>query len=405
MPETPDNLSQTFGQRVRHHRERLGKTRPVLAGLVGRSTEWVKSIENDRLHMPRLPMLLRLAEALEVEELSELTGDARLVRGVYAKNIHDSLKIIQDAMVSYWVTQGDSVSVDDFTVRVDGAWRAWHTSHCERAAIAPMLPRLIADGRASQHAADDSNKRRGFARQLARVYHLAQLYCSFQPAPELVYMTSDRSMLTAQDADDPASLAGAAWYMNHVWRDAGEAAEARVELALDVADMLRPDSSPEHRALYALMQLAVALSHAKTGKAGDAWRHHDEAYRAARSLDGYNHPWLMIGSGMVEHYVVTMHLDLQQPGKALDAARNIDPAAIPSRTRQSRYLVEVARAHYRQHDRDAAVYQMLKARGRSHDTFEFSLFARSMVTEMLAHPTATIADDVRDLGRTLELSV
>ncbi|WP_181786198.1 helix-turn-helix domain-containing protein [Streptomyces phytophilus] len=403
---SPDDTrpAPTFGERVKAARERKGLTRPVLGGLVGRGPDWVKAIESGRLHMPRIQMLLRLAEALGVEELAELTGETRLARSAYSKNLHASLTTVRDALVSYWVTQGSPVAVEDYVTRIDGAWRAWHTSQHERAAIAPMLPRLIADGRASQHAADDRAHRRQFATQLARVYHLVQLYGSFQPAPEMVYMASDRAMLTAQDADDPAAIAGAAWYANHVWRDAGEAAEARVELALDVADMLRPGDSTEQRALHSLMHLAVALSHAKTGRSGEAWHHHDEAERAARKLGGYSHPWLMIGTGMVEHYAVTMHLDLQQPRRALDAARRISPASIDSRTRQSRYLVEVARAHYQLHEPDAAVFHMLKARDRSHDTFEFSLFARSMVAEMLPDPPPALADDIRDLAGTLALS-
>jgi hypothetical protein len=217
-------------------------------------------------------------------------------------------------------------------------------------------------------------------------------------------MTGDRGMHAAMDADDPRAMAGAAWYLNHVWRDAGEAAEAREELARKVAGMLRPADSDEDRALYALMHLAIALSRAKLGHEGDAWRHHDEADRAARTLGAtYSHPWLMIGPGMVSHYAVTIHLDLQKPGMALHAANRIDPAAIPSRTRQSRYLVEVARAYHREGDAVAAVHMMQKADQLSGDTFAFSLFAQSIVADLLPRPPAAVADDVRELARILRL--
>ncbi|MFK4273241.1 helix-turn-helix domain-containing protein, partial [Streptomyces milbemycinicus] len=63
----PDNTNTphvptTFGQRVRKRRERNGQTRPVVGGLIGRSAEWVKAIETGRLGVPRLPLLLRLAD-------------------------------------------------------------------------------------------------------------------------------------------------------------------------------------------------------------------------------------------------------------------------------------------------------------------------------------------------------
>ncbi|MGH4015166.1 MAG: helix-turn-helix domain-containing protein [Pseudonocardiaceae bacterium] len=41
-----DLAGMTTGQRVRHFRQRAGMTRPVLGGLVGRSDEWVKAVEN-----------------------------------------------------------------------------------------------------------------------------------------------------------------------------------------------------------------------------------------------------------------------------------------------------------------------------------------------------------------------
>lgn len=58
--------SVPFGDRLKRHRERLGMSRPVLGGLVGKSADWVKAVETGRLLTPRLPMLLRLAEVLQV---------------------------------------------------------------------------------------------------------------------------------------------------------------------------------------------------------------------------------------------------------------------------------------------------------------------------------------------------
>lgn len=74
MRESDVPEPRMFGQRVRRVRERRGLTRAVVGGLVGRSAEWVKAVENGRLQMPRLPLLLRLADVLGVQDLAELTG-------------------------------------------------------------------------------------------------------------------------------------------------------------------------------------------------------------------------------------------------------------------------------------------------------------------------------------------
>ncbi|MGX1134137.1 hypothetical protein RKD49_006327 [Streptomyces glaucescens] len=94
----------------------------------------------------------------------------------------------------------------------------------------------------AQHATrslEGADRRRALA-ALAGTYHLAQLFLSFQPAPELVMLTGDRAMTAAQDADGPRAIAAAAWYVNHVHRDAGEASEARVEPAEQAAAPPRP---------------------------------------------------------------------------------------------------------------------------------------------------------------------
>lgn len=400
----PLDPAAPFNERLRYYRERSGKSRAVVGGLVGRSAEWVKGLETGRLGMPRLPKLIRLADVLELDDLADLVGDQRVSRASYAKRAHASLDRVREALASYPVVSSaiEPVSVTSLATRVDHAWSMWRSASRERDAIAPMLPGLLAEGKVAVRSLE-GNERRHAGRLLAQIYHLAQMYCAFQPAPELVYMTSDRAMLAAQDADDPVAMAGAAWYLNHVWRDADEAAEARVELAADMAEMLRPADYDEDRALYSLMHLAIALSHAKLGREGDAWHHYDVAEEATRRLNTDLVQWPFFDKTKIGRHAVTIHLDLQKPGLALQAANRFDPTAISSRTNQSWYLIEVARAYHRQGDDVAAVHLLCKAEETSADRFAFSLFARSMVTEMMPNPPGTVAEEVRGLARSLHL--
>lgn len=73
---------RTIGQRVRYFRERAGMTRAVLGGLMGCSDEGVKTVETGRLQTPRLPLLLRLAEVLSVDDLPKLTREQKLATAV-----------------------------------------------------------------------------------------------------------------------------------------------------------------------------------------------------------------------------------------------------------------------------------------------------------------------------------
>ncbi|MFF3127762.1 multiprotein-bridging factor 1 family protein [Streptomyces sp. NPDC057908] len=394
---------RTFGQRVRRERERKGQTRPVLAGLVGRSTEWVKAIENDRLGMPRLPLLLRLAEVLGVDDLASLTGDERLAAATYTKAAHPALLRVKEALTTY-----DLLSHDDepapaaaLATRVQNAWTAWHGFGDHRTRVAKVLPSLLADLQYAARAHEGAERRRVQV-YLAQAYHLAQLYLSFQPAPELVMLTGDRSMTMAQDADSPRAIAASAWYLNHVFRDAGERHEARVELAMKSIQLLDPNRGTEDIALGGLLHLATALSYAKVGQKGNAERHWDRADAAAKRLgDGYAHPWLVFGRSMVDAYAITMNNDLVRGGAAVDAATHIDLGTMQSATRRSFHIIETARAYSLQGENVAVVHLLKKAYEASPETARFNLFARGTAGELAESGSAIIRDDARGLARQL----
>lgn len=404
MPEPNDTApAPTFGQRVRRARERAGLTRPVLGGLVGRSTEWVKFIETGRLHMPRLPLLLRLADVLGVEDLAELTGEERLSAATYTKAAHAALPAVKAALTTYHFNGSDEEpeTADTLAARVRQAWQLWHGIGDHRTRVAILLPDLLADCQHAARALDGTDRRRALA-SLAQAYHLAQLFLSFQPAPELVMLTGDRSMTAAQDADNPHAIAVAAWYMNHVFRDAGERHEARVDLAMKAAGLLRRDRGPEDMARWGLLHLAAALSYAKVGRRGDAERYWDRADEAARQLgDGYTHPWLIFGRGMVDAYALTMNADLMRAGPAVDVATHIDLAPMPSATRRSFHLIESARAYSMQGENVAVVHLLRKAYEASPETIRFNLFARPAVAELATGGNAMIRDDARYLAQKL----
>ncbi|MBO0651752.1 helix-turn-helix domain-containing protein [Streptomyces triculaminicus] len=404
MPGCTYPSPSTFGQRVQRARERSGKTRATLGGLVGRSAEWVKAIETGRLKMPRLPLLLRLAEELGVDDLAELTGDERLAAATYTKAAHKDLPAIKAALTTYHFANNseEPLPVPELEKGVTRAWCLWHNAGDHRSSIAPVLPGLLANLQHATRAYEGKERRRALA-ALAQAYHLAQLFLSFQPSPESVMLTGDRAMMAAQEADDPHAIAVAAWYLNHVFRDAGERSEARVDLAMQAADLLNPERGVEDRARWGLLHLAAALSYAKVGKSGNAWRHWDQADRAAKALgEGYSHPFLIFGRGVVDAYAITMQADLLHGSDAVHAA-NINLETIPSATRRSFHLVESARAYGIQGEDIAVVTLLKKAHEESPETVRFNLFARSAVSELSTRGNALIRRDAEYLRQRMNL--
>ncbi|MEW2525391.1 helix-turn-helix domain-containing protein [Streptomyces sp. NPDC047071] len=414
MPErtdTTDPVQLTFGQRVHRARTRAGRTRAYVADVMGHSVEWVKAIERGAIGMPRLPKLLKLAQVLGVEDITDLTGDDRITAATYTKAEHGELPLIKQTLTRYRLAPADRQPepADVLSARLRQVWKVWHARD-ERAGnqtighrtrIVQMLPALLDDARHSARMLEGADRRRALVAE-AEANHLAQLFLSFQPAPDLVMLTGDRAMTAAQDADSPRAIAAAAWYVNHVHRDAGEAAEARVDLAEQAAALLSSKEDPDHIARRGLLYLAVALSYAKTGQAGDAWRYWDKAEAAAKRLgDDYAHPWLIFGRGVVDGYAITMYNDLVQPAKALDVADELDLRTIPSATRRSYHLIETARAHTLLGESAAAVAYLKKARDESLETIKYNLFTRGALPGLAKSGPRMVREDAASLAQEL----
>jgi transcriptional regulator with XRE-family HTH domain len=399
-----------FGQRLRYHRERAGKTRAVLAGLVGRSEEWVKAVEAGRLHMPRLPMLIRLVEALGLENLSDLAGDQSIrIPPRLAYGEHPSVAAIREVVQRYTlapVPDRPPEPVAALRHRVAAAWRTWHTSPTRRTDVGVALPALLTD---CQHAAvlHEGGDRRAAHAVLAESYHLTQHVIVNAAEPELLWLVVERGMAAAQIADEPLALAGAAWTVGMMLRTAGRMDEA-VTLVRQGADLLEPrlpDAPEEWLGMYGALYLHAAQTEARAGREGQAWAHWDRAEQAARQLpDGYAHPWTVFGRANTDLAAVSLTVDLWRSREALRRAETIEPSTIPSRERRGRLYVEMARGYHAADERIAATRLLLAACDEGVDAVRYSPAGRAIIDDLRERPPRAIREDVRTLAIRLGLN-
>ncbi|MGH3800583.1 MAG: helix-turn-helix domain-containing protein [Pseudonocardiaceae bacterium] len=399
-----DLTSKTTGERIKHFRNRVGMTRPVLGGLVGRSAEWVKAVETGRLQVPRLPMLLRTARALDVRDLAELTGDGHAVPvQAFAREAHAALTAVQAALTDYRFPAREApVNVAHLRVRLDQAWVVRHASPDHRTAVGALLPDLIRDAQRAVRTTKGID-RRAARRVLAGVYRLADFYVAYQPAPELVWLVADRAIAEAQEADDLYAIAGGAWALNHALRDAGRWEEA-VTVALDGARHLEPwlERTPndDWRGMWGALQFEAGYTHARRGRHGEAWSYWERAHEMARRLGpGYRHMQTSFSTAVMNAHAVTLDVELRRPGNAVRIANGFDAGKIPSLARRSRHLIEVARAHHQRHDA-ALTYAMLHAAERTApETIRFNGYARDLLLSLAAAPPIGLRDEVPALCR------
>jgi transcriptional regulator with XRE-family HTH domain/tetratricopeptide (TPR) repeat protein len=408
-----DLAGKRTGERIQILRERKGLSRPVLAGLVGMSPGWLKGIERGTRLPPRLPLLVKLAEALAVGDVAVLAGTdmdlggASVPVGSFARIPHDAVPAIREAVRDPLLVVPAGAGRPDvagLVSRTADAWRIWHESAEHRTDVGRVLPRLVTDARIAARTTQGEDRRAASA-VLADVYALVQHEVVWASEAELTWTAADRAMSAAQDADQPLALAGAAWTLGMVQRASGDT-DGALGLAADAAALLEPrlENGPDElRAMYGALQLHAATTAARAGRDGDAWRYWDAANATAARLGTYFHPWTMFGRANVKLHAVSISADLSRSGEAHGHAERIDPDEIPSRERRGRLGVEIARAYHQRRDYTATLNWLEQAYATSRDSVQYSPTARQMAADTVDHGGPLISRRARSLAGSIGL--
>ncbi|MBB5934607.1 helix-turn-helix domain-containing protein [Streptomyces zagrosensis] len=404
----------TFGERVRDLRERRNLTRTALGGLVGRGPDWVKKIERGERDLRSLVLLLRLARALGCQDLAQLTGGASVPVLDGGKVTHPGVLALRRAIVEAPLgafsadtdaALGD-ISPAEYAGRVQLGWEIWHRARRQRTEISKILPSLITTGHALERTVrDDSPQRRQVAATLTATYALAQQYAAYTTEPELYWIIVDRARMWAEQADDPLTLAGAAWVVGHGLRAQGHTDEA-LRMARSAASGLRDlleTGDDQTRAMYGALCLHAAVTAAEDAREGEAWHEHDEAARVAKTLPrGYAHPWTVFGSGNVAVHAVTLGAQLRTPGTALRRLEDVtDPMSIPSTERRSRLYLDAAKAERARRELPSALQYLRLAHETSPEAVRFVPSGRALATDLARTITGPLAGVARSLADTV----
>ena len=397
-----------IGERIQVLRERKGKSRAVVAGLVGRSERWLKKVEKGHLLPPRLEMLVKLANAIGVSDLTELTGSAGVPLSMARQAGHEAVPGIREAILEPVLRVEPEPRPDaaDLKRRVDEAWILWHASTTPRADVGRVLPQLVRDAERAVRVLDGKDRRKAAA-ALSELYALAEQALAWVAEPSLVWLVADRCMQAAQQADDPLVIAGAAWVVGNVRRIAHE--EEALELADDAATMLKPflaEGNNSIRAMYGALNLHGAISAARAGREGDARRRMDLGSETARNLpDGYVHPWTVFSTANVDISGVSVEVDLRQGRRALEAATAVNPDRMPSVDRRARLWLEMARSYWQARDAVATLSTLQRAASVSLESMQSHPLSRGIAGELVTSGGGLVERDARLLATQLGLSV
>ncbi|HEY4020570.1 MAG TPA: helix-turn-helix transcriptional regulator, partial [Pseudonocardiaceae bacterium] len=391
-----------IGQRIQRIRERTGKTRPVVAGMLGRSVSWLKAIEGGRLRPPSVDELIRIAGVLGVTSFSELIGDGIDPVTLDQRTTLDVVPAIREAIETPLLSAGDHPAPEPASLheRVEHAWRVWHASVRPRSDAGLLLPGLITDSRRAARMLDgDAARHANMA--LAGAYALSEQVLAWVADAPLLWLAADRCMEAAMRADDPETIAAASWVLGNVWRSTGREEDA-VQLVQDACRLLEPrldGDSDTARALWGSCQLHGAITAARLGREGDALRGVDLAGEMATKMPGdYMHPWTLFASPNVALTGVSVQVDLVKNKSALEYASKVDPDSIGSVDRRARLWLETARAYSGAKDYTGALGVMKRAVAVSEECMRCHPLARGIAGELVTSGGSLIHSEARRYG-------
>lgn len=386
---TPDPYADPlrFGQRMQILRERRGMTRTVLAGLLGKSPDWVKSVEMGRIQAPGIDMVCRIAEALRVRDLSDLTGRPDVHVDLFTGPGHPRLAAVRTAVDSFGLTTTrQAPSPEHIVARLARAWAARHSAPNHREVIGALLPDLIRDAQLAVRQAGQPADWRAAQAVLAEVYSLSQFFLAYQPDASLLWRVAERSMVAAQQSEDPHTIGVSAWLLAQAHRDSGpghyEAADAVNLEALTYLEPLLPDATDDVLAIAGALTFEAGYTAARRGDTADAWRYWDTAQEMAGRLpDTYYHPVTSFSRAIMGAHAVTVAVELHAGRESVRQAARADADIIPSRPRRARHRIEQARGYQLDGQPDVAIATLAQAYEAAPETIRYNGYARSIILE------------------------
>lgn len=386
---TPDPYADPirFGQRVQILRERRGMTQAQLADLIGISPHTLRKLENGQQKAPGLEMVMRIAEALRVRDLADLTGHPDMHVDLFIGPGHPRLAAVKQAVDSFALSSSlEPPPVAHLEARLHAAWKARHQAPNHREVLGRLLPDLIRDAQALVRHAGSSNDRRRAQAFLAEAYSLSQFFVAYQPDSSLLWRVAERGMVAAQDSGDPHAIGVAAWLLAQAHRDSGprhlDAADAINLEAVRFLKPLLPDAGDDVLAIAGALEFELGYTAARRRETGTAWRHWDQARAMADRLPAdYYHPITSFSRAIMGAHAVTVAVELRQGGESVRQAARADEVTIPSRPRRARHRIEEARGYHLDGQPDVAIATLEKAHRAAPETIAYNGYARALILE------------------------
>ncbi|MFE3861193.1 helix-turn-helix domain-containing protein [Streptomyces goshikiensis] len=396
----------TIGERVAWYRRRRGLSQEVLAGLVGRTTDWLSKAENNRLELDRLSVITSLAEALDVS-LGDLLAEPALMEWS-ADSGHRTVPALRETLMDYkqlapllGAAGGEEPpALLHLRGNVGDVLDAYQASRYGFATR--RLPLVLADALAASRAYSGHEAEEAHA-LLALAYHGAAMVLGKVGESELAWIAADRGLAAAQRSGR-GEVAGSLFRaVTHCLLATGRFTAA-VQLVNDAAAVMQPDlgnANEDYLSVYGTLFLTGAMAAARAEDRATTQTFLREANETAQRLGAdANHMWTAFGPTNVAIHCVATAGELGDIQIAADLGSRIDTTALPVE-RRVRHSLDVARVLSSWNRTDEALAVLLEAEQAAPEQVRHHYLSRELVIGWIRGTRGRPARPVADLARRL----
>ncbi|QKV93954.1 helix-turn-helix domain-containing protein [Streptomyces sp. NA02950] len=399
----------TIGERVAWYRRRRGMSQEVLAGLVGRTTDWLSKAENNRIELDRLSVIRTLADALDVS-LGDLLAEPTLMEWSNESG-HRTVPALREALMDYRLltpllgtlaTDSEPPALADLRADVGEVWDAYQNSRYGFATR--QLPLLLADALVAARSYSGTDREEAHA-LLAMTYQGAAMVLGKLGENELAWIAADRGLTAAQQSGNDVVTGSLFRSVTHCLLSTGRF-ETAVKLVNDAAGVLQPrlgQASPAYLSVYGTLFLTGSMAAARAEDRATAQTFLREAEESAGRLGAdANHMWTAFGPTNVAIHRVATAGELGDMQIAAEVGQQLDTSGLPTE-RRVRHNLEVARALSAWNRTDDALSMVLEAEQIAPEQVRHHYMSRELVLGWVRGTRGRPSRSVADLAERLRV--
>lgn len=391
----------TIGERVAWYRHRRGMSQEVLAGLVGRTADWLGKAENNRIELDRLSVIRALAHALDVS-IGDLIGEPTLLEWSTDSG-RRTVPALREALMDYRQltpllgasADGEPPALTALRSDVSEVWDAYQGSQYGFATR--QLPLILSDALLAVRTCAGEEREEANA-LLALTYQGAAMVLGKLGESELAWMAADRGLAAAQQSGNNVIIGSLFRSVTHCLLSTGRF-ETAVQLVSDAAGFLESglgEATPAYLSVYGTLFLtgSMAAARAEDRATTQVFLREAEAMASRLGADG-NHMWTAFGPTNVAIHKVATAGELGDFQVAAELGPQVDTSGLPVE-RRVRHSLEVARALTAWNRTDDALSVVLDAEQMAPEQVRHHYMSREIVLGWVrgtrGRPTRSVAD-------------